>query len=154
MFDWKQMFGIAAIITSVGFGIRSLQPANAHMGSSISYGANPYKAFFGEASQGTTTILTTTSETFIVTGINSNDGTSLSLTIDGVTEVPKEVLDEKGTFHSSQSATYASFNWAYARENLFLSGNAKLPIDPGESLEVLCDDASGCFYYIQGYFVH
>jgi hypothetical protein len=154
MFEWKQLFGIAAIITSIGVTIRSFQPANAHMGGSISYGQNPYKAFYGEAVQGTTTLLTTTSETFIITGINANDGTSLSRQIDGITVVPGNILDEKGTYHTSQGSTSASFNWAYARDNLFLSGNAHVPVEPGSTLDVQCDDSSGCFYYVQGYFAH
>ena len=153
MTDYKSLFGIAAIILSIGFTARSIFPAHAQTGPSVSYGSNPHKAFYGTIQQGTATLLTTTTETFIITGITSDDGDELSLLIDGVTAVPAASLDEKATYHSAQNNTYDSFNWAYARENLFLSGNAVLPVEPGSTLEVSCGGGS-CFYYVQGYFAH
>ena len=153
MTDYKSLFGLAAIILSIGFTAQSVLPAQAHLGPSVSYGSNPHKAFYGTIQQGTVTLLTTTTETFIITGVTSDDGDELSVLIDGTTAVPATSLDEKATYHSAQSNTYASFNWAYARENLFLSGNAALPVEPGSTLEVSCGGGN-CFYYVQGYFAH
>ena len=154
MFDYKILFGIAAMIASIGFTIQSIVPADALMTSSVSYGSNPYKAFYGTTQQGTTSLLTTNTETFIITGVTSDDGDDLSVVIDGVTVIPATSLDEKDTYHSPQNSTYDSYNWAYARSNLFLNGNATLPVEPGETLQVNCSNNSGCFYYIQGYYVH
>jgi len=151
---WKHLLALAALVLAFSFAFRSLSPAHAQMGPSISYGSNPYKAFYGEAAQGTTSILTTGSETFIVTGVSSNDGDYLSVQIDGVTVIPVSLLDEKESKNSNNSATYDSYSWAYARGNLFLSGNAHLPVEPGSSLEVHCDTSSSCFYYVEGYFAH
>ena len=154
MHNWKSLFGVAAIVLSIGFTIQSILPSHAQIGPSVSYGQNPYKAFYGMASQGNTSLLTTSAETFLITGINANDGENLSVEIDGVTAIPASALDEKQTYHSAQSATYDSYNWAYARENLFLSGKMMLPVEPGSTLSISCANSSGCFYYIQGYFSH
>ena len=154
MNNWKSLFGIASVVFSIGFLAQSILPSYAQIGPNISYGSNPYKAFYGTATQGSTSILTTTTDTFVITGVNSNDGEELSVLIDGTTAIPATVLDEKKTYHSAQSATYDSYNWAYARGNLFLSGKATLPVEAGSTLSVNCTNSNGCFYYIQGYFAH
>ena len=45
MFDYRYLFGFAAVLFGTGFFIQSLQIANATIGPSISLGSNPIQHF-------------------------------------------------------------------------------------------------------------
>ena len=71
MKEYKQLFGIAAIIMAIGFFVRSFQPAHALNGTNISMGSNPIEDFSGYGS-----IFTNTSgHDFIITDISCEGNT-------------------------------------------------------------------------------
>jgi hypothetical protein len=148
--DHRNLFGIASIILATGYLIRSFQNAEAlPAGPNVNLGSNPYKAFYGTANQGSSNILTTSNEVFIITGVHSNDNTDISLYIDGQMVIPGSLLN------SQVSSTYSGYwGYGYSINNLFLLGEAHLPIENGSTLSVECTNSNGCFYYIEGYYVH
>ena len=86
MTNWKNLFGIAAILFAIGFLFRSVQPAYAIQGPNVSLGTNPIENISGEIvmnSITTTTIWTNNSDhDFIVTTVLMNSG-GCYLTVDG-----------------------------------------------------------------------
>ncbi len=71
----KTLFGLAAIIAASGFFIRSIQPAHARFGPTVSEGAHPYLSFTGQISNGSTHDLLNVpgGKLFVVTSAMSND---------------------------------------------------------------------------------
>ena len=51
MFDYRNLFGFAAILFGAGFFVQSLQSANAKIGPSISLGSNPIQHFYQNCDQ-------------------------------------------------------------------------------------------------------
>ena len=86
MFSAQKLFGIAAIITSIGFLFQSFSSANANIGPTISMGTNPIHHYFLNCDNQTdATIFTNSSnEAFIITDVYLYYGT-VTLKIDGST---------------------------------------------------------------------
>ena len=75
--DHRSLFGIAAILLSGAVFIHSLKSANAFpQGPNVGMGSNPIASFYVSCSQSEPTVLTTTSELFIITDILVSDGYS------------------------------------------------------------------------------
>ena len=51
MFDYRNLFGLAAILFGSGFFVQSLQSANATIGPSVSLGSNPIQHFYQNCDQ-------------------------------------------------------------------------------------------------------
>ena len=71
MFDYRNLFGLAAILFGAGSFVQSLQSANATIGPSISLGSNPIQHFYQNCEQQSNfEIFTNTSSgDFIITDI-------------------------------------------------------------------------------------
>ena len=75
--DYRNIFGLGFVIFSLGYFVRSFSPAIAGPnGPNVSMGSNPIASFYVSCSQSTPTILSTTSELFIITDILVSDGYS------------------------------------------------------------------------------
>ena len=75
--DHRTLFGIAAIILSSAVFVHSFNAANAFpQGPNVSMGNNPIASFHVSCSQSNPTVLSTTSELFIITDILVSDGYS------------------------------------------------------------------------------
>ena len=82
---WKNLFGVAAIITAMGFFIRSFQPAYAQLGPTVSLGSNPVKHIYSTCSGGGNTMYTNnTSSDFIIMDFIPQGG-QYTLTVNGST---------------------------------------------------------------------
>ena len=82
---WKNLFGTAAIIFASGFFIRSLQPAHAQFGPSISLGSNPIEHVHSNCNgNGIAMFSNNTSADFIIIDFVPRSGT-YTLSINGNT---------------------------------------------------------------------
>lgn len=134
MFDYKRLFGIAAILFGIGFILQSIMPAKANpTGPSVSYGSNPWKSFWVI---GNGTFLTTSaSEMFVITTILQNS-TNCALEING-----------NNAFNGQ---------WAYSHSNAssrnaVVSGNLHYVIEPNSSL-LFAGVGCGVGQYLEGYY--
>ena len=77
MFDYRNLFGFAAVLFGAGFFVQSLQSANATIGPSVSLGSNPIQHFYQNCDQQSNLEIFTNSSSgdFIVTDIYIYDGT-------------------------------------------------------------------------------
>lgn len=129
-----KLFGVAAIICSLGYFMRSLPFAQAFpQGPNLSLGANPYMSFTGSIDQsvGNRTLLTVPSDQiFIVTTCVAN-----SAYID-----LKQNNDTIITGSSNGCTTGALHD-----------GNGHLVISSGSDLKVLSTYGTR-YYYIEGYY--
>ena len=76
MFDYRNLFGFAAILFGAGFFVQSLQSANAKIGPSISLGSNPIQHFYQNCDQQNNfeIFMNNSSGDFIVTDVYIYDG--------------------------------------------------------------------------------
>lgn len=76
MFDYRNLFGFAAILFGAGFFVQSLQSANATIGPSVSLGSNPIQHFYKNCDQQNNVEIFTNNSSgdFIVTDIYVYDG--------------------------------------------------------------------------------
>ena len=129
--DYRNLFGIGFIILSLGYFVRSFQPANAFpQGPNISLGSNPIAAFNQSCGNSTPTILSTTNNIFIITDILINDGYST----DGV------------QFKLNGS------NWIALGEDIEATLQSGLPIPVNSTLS--CYSYYGRDVVISGYYTH
>ena len=151
MKDYRQLFGIAAIIMACSFLVRSFQPAHAINGPSVSMGSNPYESFWGVGSY---TITLDSNYDFIITTAFHQFG-FCSLRVNGVLM----------NAHSGTNINFFKFDSQYYYTNSsFTTGNAHLRIPAGSSIEWARNDGStsscdtnpnsGYSGYIEGYYIH
>ncbi len=72
--DHKTLFGAAALLASAALFVRSLQPAYAEIGPSVSYGSNPVFSFGGSSGDGSLSLVSAPSNQDMII-----DGLSLTL---------------------------------------------------------------------------
>ena len=136
MFDYRNLFGFAAILFGAGFLVQSLQNANAKIGPSISLGSNPIQHFYQNCDQQNNLAIFTNSSAgdFIITDIYIYDGT-----------VKFQVDSDTALFMS----TYYGANTQ--KSNLHLTSGIRVPsgstlncTDQGDSPKVM----------VSGYYAH
>ncbi len=138
---WKNILATAALVLSVGITYRFIQSANAQLGPQVSVGQNPIVNYGGNINQGNPVFTAPADQDVIVTTLMTNDN-SCQVTIDGTVIIPVS-----GYF--APTFLYTRINYTISgSDNAFLTGNAKLKVPAGSSLEFL-----GCnpYYYIEGY---
>ena len=140
---WKNILATSFLILSVGVTYTLIQSANAQLGPQVSVGQNPIVNYGGTISQGTPVFTAPTDQDVIVTTLMTNDN-SCQIVVDGNTIIPMS-----GYF--SPTFLYTRINYPTNSQSAFLTGNAKLKVPAGTSLEFL-----GCspHYYIEGYLMH
>ena len=75
MFNWKHLFGIAAIIFGFGYAIRGLQPAHAITGPMVSMGSNPIESHYFICNNANVTVFTNnTASDYVMTDIMMYSG--------------------------------------------------------------------------------
>lgn len=142
MKDYRQLFGIAAIIMACGFLVRSFQPAHAVNGPTVSMGSNPIDNIYGAETIGgynsSTVFTNNTNHDFIITQFRSISS-SCALEIDGA------------TVFSHYNSSYGS-KFVYMSQ--FFEGNLKVSIGSIISIQNNSGGTSHCPYYIEGYYAH
>jgi hypothetical protein len=104
MFDYKRLFGIAAILFGIGFILQSIMPAKANpTGPSVGYGSNPWKSFYVESPG--TLFSTSSSEVFIITTMISGGGTCYFY-IDGVRAIHQDMTQRQYGTSAARSLHY------------------------------------------------
>ena len=140
--DYRNLFGIGFILLSVGYVIRSLQPANASMPVGMQHGQFPYESL-------------STTDGSIPTVPNQ-------VPLDVIT-VPSDRLFILTAFKSS-SYCRLYVDGTLKRESFFYSGstshlvvdNAHVVLQPGEVLQVynVSSSYSCIIYHLEGYYAH
>jgi hypothetical protein len=128
--DYRNIFGIAAVIFATGYLIRSFQPANAFpQGPNVSMGSNPIESFTVNCSW-TSIFNNTSNQTFIITDIVVRSS--------GITAYLRENNNNGAKIFESRGEGVYSLNTG-------------IPINPGTN--VACDH-SGYPMTISGYYTH
>ena len=131
----KHLFGIAAIIMSVGYLLQSLPEAQALNTPAVDLGANPYRSFHGLGPNHTMSLDST--QDFIVTTVMS-DNSSCALLVNG------------SSVHSTSQNYNPFFFYAGTQNsNAFTSGQGHLVIPSGASFAL----ANCGTWYLEGYYV-
>lgn len=145
MFDYKQLFGFAAILFGAGFFLRSVLPAYGLQGPIISTGSNPIKNFYAIpflAPSTTHTIFSNTSgHDFLVTSYHPpyNISGTCNITVDG------NNIFVHSTNNNEQVSGYSSVQ------------ELQLLVPAGSTLEMKNYSSSNyykCSYYIEGHYIH
>ena len=127
--DHRTLFGIAAIILSSAVFVHSFNSANAFpKGPNVSMGSNPIASFHVSCSQSSPTVLTTTSELFIITDMLVSDGYSTG----GI------------DLHLNGS------NWYSLGENVQIAMNSGIPVPLNSTLS--CYSYHGRNMIVSGYY--
>ena len=125
------LFGVAAVVLSFGYFIRSIQPAEAFpQGPNVSMGSNPIVAFSSNCSQSSPSITTTGSDTLIITDIIVGDGS----------------YTEGATLKLNGS------DWMSFPETTTQSFNSGFPVPPSSTLS--CYAYYGKTLVVSGYYTH
>lgn len=128
MFDYKRLFGIAAILFGIGFILQSIMPAKANpTGPSVGYGSNPWESFYTESPG--TLFSTSSSEVFIITTMISGGG-ACYFYIDGVKAI-------------SQNFTQKEYGTSAARGLHFV-------VEPNSTLSI--NGSCNFGFYLDGYY--
>ena len=129
--EYRNLFGIGFIILSLGYFIRSLQPANAFpQGPNISLGSNPIDAFNVACDNTSPSVMSTTNNIFIITDVIVSDGYSsggITLQLNGV-------------------------NWMNVGENVEVALQSGLPVPVNSTLD--CYTYYGRDVVVSGYYTH
>lgn len=126
---WKNLFGMSAFLISLGFVFRSLQPAYAEIGPSVSMGTNPVAHFSAVCSGSNTGVII----------MNNNSSSDFILT---------DFIPQGGTYTLSINGS-----------NIVVSGFGSAPISISSGLKVLageslkCTNNYGYRLFISGYYV-
>ena len=129
--DYRNLFGIAAIILSGAVFVHSLKSANAFpQGPNVSMGSNPIQSF-NETCNWTTIISNTTNQTFIITDVIPSYGSS---------DVDLREGNSSGTHLFSLKAGSVA--------NL----RTGVPIPP--NTDIVCQHGGGHRITITGYYTH
>ena len=133
--DYRNLFGIAAIILSGAVFVHSLKSANAFpQGPNVSMGSNPYESFYGNANTASHTF----QNDFIITTIISNSS-GCSPLIDG---------NSLSIGNSIQNIFH--YDYRYPTPSPFVTGNANFKISAGSTVTF-----SSCgTYHMEGYHTH
>ena len=103
MFSAQKLFGIAAIITSIGFLFQSFSSANANIGPMVSMGTNPIQHYYTNCDNQTnfTIFSNSSNDDFIITDVYLYYGT-VTLKIDGNTALILHYYqgDNSGSTHN------------------------------------------------------
>ena len=134
-----KLFGIAAIIFSSGYFLRSMPFAQAYQGPAVGMGSVPYESFTGSLSSNITATLFTVpaDKVFVVTTCITNSS-HFYLKEDG-----NDVL---------MGASQACGGDSYGTTTSFRTGNAHLIINGGSALEIWQNSGQTRNYYIEGYY--
>ena len=127
--DHRTLFGISAIILSSAVFVHSFNSANAFpQGPNVSMGSNPIASFYVACGQSSPTVLSTTSDLFIITDILVDDGYSTG----GID------LQLNGS------------NWYAVGENVQIAMNSGLPVPLNSTLS--CYSYYGRSMILSGYY--
>ena len=138
MLDHKQLFGIAAIVMSCGFFVRSFQPAHAINGPNVSLGSNPHRSFFGQIPISSEEDLLTVSgdQVFVITSCYLQDSNFQDIKADANVILSGNIRLCESDYNSP-----------------FSSGNGRLIIESGSTLKISNNNTyTPKYYYIEGYF--
>jgi hypothetical protein len=130
--DYRNLFGIAAIILSSAVFVQSLNSANAFpQGANVSLGSNPIEHHYGVCTQADF-FLNSTNNPFIITDIigQTQGGYDLTLYVNGAVG----------------AKLYSS------TENVFYGLKSGIVVDPGEA--VYCSGGTTRIITITGYYAH
>ena len=143
MKEYKSLFGYAAIITAIGFLVRSFMPAYAFNGPSVSMGSNPIENFYdaqymsGGASM--TIFSNASSGSFIVTQYFS-ESDRCAIQVDG---------------QSPFSENYSTYGIKTLNGGATsFTGTLLVPAGSTLSLKNIATGSLFCKYYVEGYYTH
>jgi hypothetical protein len=129
--EYRSLFGIGFVIFSMGYFVRSFQPANAFpQGPNISLGSNPIASFNVACNNSSPSIMSTTNNIFIITDVIVSDGYSTG----GIT------LKLNGA------------DWMNFNENVEVALQSGLSVPVNSSLD--CYTYYGRDLVISGYYTH
>ena len=142
----RNLFGIAAVISSVGFLIWSIGQATAFpQGPNVSLGSNPLESFYGsivgQTASEVQVFSNTSGQDFIITSLQriptSPSGQNCAWNIDG------------GNF------TYTSFSSFTYNASLDSVNPLNLVLHDGQVLSMYKTSSSQpCWYFVSGYYAH
>lgn len=131
MKDWKQLFGIAAILFGIGFVIRSFQPAYALNGPNVSMGINPIQHYYSTCPFGGNTIFSNNSSSdFIITDVISHWKPDINIQIDAqdILKITGATSDLRNIYFNLRSGIKISAGQTLSCSEKTYSGHVGYPI--------------------------
>ena len=154
---YKNLFGVASVISSIGFLIWSIGQATAFpQGPSVNLGVNPVVNYRGSVTgyNGATIFTSPSDQATIVTTIltvSDNSGTLSGGVYCDVYLDGTKIID--GYYSWTHISTYNSGNDSGNNPTPFKLGQAKLKVEPNSTLSMRASGGNSmiCNYYIEGY---
>ncbi len=137
---WKNILALAALVLSVGVSARLIGSANAEIGPSVQYAANPIVNFGGTLTNSPVTTAPADQDLIITTIITNGSC--------GIRVGNTDVLETNSYFYPTYIYTRAGYDWAATN---FTTGNARLKIPAGQDFTLT--NCLGNKFYVEGHYV-